>query len=241
MEASGAVKIIKNKRFPIDPDQRCDRWKAFLEESIGQPEMIRQVQEFFGYCMTNSTAYGKSLLLVGPGQNGKSVLTKVLGAVVGIENICFLDAPASRFGSLERRILHEKALCVVYGSDFSKEFLAYFKAIVTGDSINACDGEGNFFVFRPRCKVVIETNQWPRPMDAGMAARLLPIVFTRQFSDFGSGRKADPFLYQKLYFDELPGIMAWSLEGLDRLISQGGFTECRASKGLLMAAAACQG
>src|SRR6185369_2213384 len=66
--------------------QDCKRWKLFLDECIGDREVIRELQKFFGYCLTRDTKFERMLILHGPGGDGKSKLLKVLKALVGKKN-----------------------------------------------------------------------------------------------------------------------------------------------------------
>ena len=86
--------MIRNiiQRIPCRSDlirnhpARCDRWLEFLSQTIQTPEPIMQVQEFIGYCLTRDARYTKSLLLLGPGADGKSVFMQVVRELVGPEN-----------------------------------------------------------------------------------------------------------------------------------------------------------
>jgi putative DNA primase/helicase len=215
--------------FDPDRDGRCDRFLAYLEETIQTPGPIMQVQEFCGYCLTREVKYEKALLLLGPGADGKSKLMSVMEALVGPENCA-----AVSFQDLEdqfhRSSLYGKTLNISTEVGNKAMESAYFKAIVSGDPISAAFKHQNAFQFRPYCKLVFAGNRLPRILDNsdGPFRRLLPIAFKRQFLEDG-----DPQLLDKL-MAELSDIFHWALVGLHRLWAQGRFTDCEETRELLL-------
>lgn len=216
--------------FNPDSGRKCERWIQFLEETIQTPEAILQLQEFFGYCLTRSTAYDKCLLLWGPGSDGKSKVVHVLRHLVGEAN-----CSAVRFQDLgdqfQRAALYNRQLNT--STEISNELMEsdMFKALVTGDPIQASFKHKDVFEFEPFVKMVFATNELPRTRDNshGYYRRWLPISFKRQFVQ---GVDADPNLKAKL-MSELSEIFEWALAGLSRLREQGSFTWCEETDELL--------
>ncbi|RLF09393.1 MAG: DNA primase, partial [Thermoprotei archaeon] len=83
----------------FDPERtpRADRWVRYLEEAVQTQEVIMQLQEFAGVCLTRDVKYAKCMILVGPGSDGKSIFIKLLRKMVGPEN-----CSAVSFNELER-------------------------------------------------------------------------------------------------------------------------------------------
>lgn len=218
----------------LDPagTPRPSRWLAFLRETIQTPEAIAQAQEFFGYCLTRKTSMGKCLLLYGPGSDGKSVFIKVLRMLVGPENTSAVPFAALE-DQFQRASLYNKLLNIATELGSRALESEYFKAIVTGDPINAAFKHQDSFEFRPFCKLVFATNKLPRVLDNshGFFRRILPITFKRQF--FDTDPDHDPDLEDKLYA-ELSGIFEWAIVGLHRLLKQKRFTDCDESRRLLL-------
>lgn len=207
-------------------DMACEWWTAFLQDSIGDPVMIRRVQEFFGYCMTTSTRYQKSLFLVGGSRAGKTVLRHTLEAMVGEEKI-IRCADFNAVGDLDKQYrFWGKAVCSVIGPRLHAGSERFFKWLVAGDKMVFMGHETGAFTFYPSCKLVMEANEWPKRMGPGVAVRLLPVVFS------GGLFRREPLLERKL-IEELPAIRAWAMEGLERLIEQDGFTACERSREFL--------
>jgi putative DNA primase/helicase len=142
--------------------------------------------------------------------------------MVGPEN-----CSAVSFNELERHFqrasLYGKVLNVSteVGADALQS--NYFKAIVTGDPIDASYKFRDSFTFTPFVKLIFATNIMPRVKDTsdGYYRRILPVLFKKQFK----GADDDKDLEYKLE-DELSGIFEWALIGLDRLRMQKEFTWC---------------
>ena len=208
------VKFVKSNT------KKCDRWLSYLEETIQTPSVIRQAQEFAGYCLTKETRFQKCLFLLGPGEDGKSKFIDVLQMLVGESNTA-----AVSINNLEdqfyRSSLYNKLLNV--SGEISKKYFESesFKQVVTSDTISAAFKNKNVFEFKPYCKMVFSGNYFPRSRDTshGFYRRWLPIQFKRQFT----GKDRDTKLAEKLA-SEISEIYKWALAGLHRLWEQGDFS-----------------
>ena len=229
-------KFYATHQLPVsfDPDRktRCERFLQFLDETVQTPGPIAQIQEFAGYCLTREVRFEKAMLLLGPGSDGKSKLISVLRALVGAENCA-----AVSFNDLEdqfhRSSLHGKLLNISTEVGSKAIESAFFKAIVSGDPINAAFKHQDAFEFCPFCKLIFAGNRLPRILDNsdGPVRRLLPILFKKQFLDDDPAQ--DPHLLEKL-MAELSDIFQWALVGLHRLWTQKRFTDCQETRRLLM-------
>jgi len=204
------------------PEHTCERWIEVLTDMFeGDHDKVRALQEYFGLCLTKSTEYEKSLFLVGEGRNGKSVVLYVLCELLGQENYSAVSLDmfdkshyvASMFGKLANVSIETKAKTSIYDS--------MFKAIVSGDPIEADRKYQASFVFRPFCKMIFATNNLPRVEDKTDAfyKRLLILKFNKQYL----ASQQDKRLKYDLVGQELSGIFMWALEGLRRLRERGDF------------------
>ena len=210
----------------FDPHSKkmCTRFLQFLNETIQTAGPIMQVQEFMGYLLLQHCRFEKALIFLGPGSDGKSKLINLMRFLVGEEN-----TSAVNFGDLEksfqRASLYNKLLNT--STEIGDRFLEsqFFKAIVSGDPINAEFKTKDVFEFRAFIKLVFATNKLPRMLDNsdGYFRRLLIISFKRQFAEDDPAR--DVNLEDKLVA-ELSEIFEWALVGMHRLIAQGRFTNC---------------
>jgi putative DNA primase/helicase len=75
--------------FDYNPEAAApERWLAFLNELWpDDAESIAALQEWFGYVISGRLDLHKILLLVGPTRAGKGVIARILGALVGKDNV----------------------------------------------------------------------------------------------------------------------------------------------------------
>jgi putative DNA primase/helicase len=219
-----AKEFYSTYMFPVvyDPDNVpiCERWLQFLKETIQTPEVIAQVQEFFGYCLTPSTDYEKCLLLIGPGADGKSTMLKILREMVGTQNCAAVNIE-DLDDQFQRSSLYGKLLNISTEVGSKAMESKIFKAIVSGDAVQAAYKHENSFEFVPTCKMAFAANRFPRVLDNsdGFFRKILPVQFKRQFLT-----GADKNLLNTLKA-ELSGIFHWALIGRARLWAQQDFTE----------------
>jgi putative DNA primase/helicase len=219
--------------FPViyDPENVpvCTRWLQFLDETIQTAEVIAQVQEFFGYCLTPSTAYEKCLLCLGPGADGKSTLLKILREMVGAMNCAAVNIE-DLDDQFQRSSIYGKLLNISTEVGSKAMESKIFKAIVSGDAVQAAYKHENGFEFVPTCKMAFAANRFPRVLDNsdGFFRKILPVQFKRQFLT-----GADKSLVEKLKA-ELSGIFHWALIGRQRLWEQQDFTESDETNRILL-------
>lgn len=205
--------------FAFDPKADCPVWKKALDDYWFSDSVKLQLQQYFGYCMTRETKYAKCLLLKGDGNDGKTKVLDVLRALVGVEN-CSAVQMSRLEDPFERATIYGKLLNLSTEENKGVFGSAYFKAIVTGDFINASFKHKDFFQFQPYCKLVFASNFFPSVSDSsdGFYRRILPIRFTRQFTKADE----DKDILAK-FMAELPGIFNWALAGLVSLREHDGF------------------
>jgi putative DNA primase/helicase len=218
----------------LDPKstKRCEVFEHYLETSVQDPEAIAQMQEFAGYIISRDTKYEKCLFLLGPGRDGKSKFINAMKDMVGIDNMS-----AVSFADLEKEFarssLYNKMLNV--STEIGSQVIesAYFKAITSGDPIQAAFKHKDNFTFTPYCKLIFAGNILPRIKDNSDALfeRVLPIQFKRQFLEGDKDR--DEHLGDKLK-EERSEIFYWALCGLKRLREQRRFSDSAGTRKLMM-------
>ncbi len=202
------------------------RWLDFLGDLWGDDEAsIALLQEVFGYVLSGDTSMQKICLLVGPTRAGKGVLANVLSALTGRHNVGAptLAGLTTNFGLQD---LIGKSLAVVSDARLGKQAnvaaLAERLLSISGEDAITIDRKyKDPWTGRLGVRFLLLTNELPRFTDASgaLAKRFLILVLTR--SVYG---REDPALLSKL-LPELPGILNWSLDGLDRLRAQRHFSE----------------
>ena len=217
----------------FDPDSSgtCARWMRYLDQTVKTPEAVAQLQEYLGYVLARHTRFEKCLLLVGPGSDGKSTFLKIMKELVGDENCA-----AVSFNDLEdqfqRSSLYNKLLNISTEVGAKAIESPYFKAITSGDPINAAFKHKNTFTFSPYCKLAFAANRLPRVLDNsdGFFRRVLPVRFKRQFLDDDPDR--DPDLFDTLK-GELSEIFSWAVVGLARLTESRRFTDSDETRAMM--------
>lgn len=206
--------------FRFEREAKCPEWEKFLSQVLvtadGQPdpELVRVMQEWFGYCLVPVTAAQKACVWYGNGANGKGVATQVLQALVGKENHVPFNLAGLGRDHARAHLAHK--LLAVASEVPSKGVVedATFKAIVAGDDITARFLYEQPFSYRPLCRILLTCNNLPTTTDRSHAyfRRFLIVPFNAVITE----ERQDKGLVDKL-LAELPGIFNWALDGLQRL------------------------
>jgi P4 family phage/plasmid primase-like protien len=213
--------------FNLDKSAQCPKWLKTLNYLFcldpDCAEKIKLLQEFFGYTLTNDTSLQSMIILVGSGRNGKSIILKILSAVLGagnVSNVAIRDFN-QRF-SLSQ--LNGKLANIDFDTDSDAliKTEAKFKSIVAGDWVNGEEKYQNSFSFEPTATLWAAANMLPRIRNNsyGIYRRINILEFNRIIDKSDQNLN----LFNELK-EELDGIMNWSMEGLERLLENKAFTE----------------
>lgn len=212
--------------YDYDPFATCPEWLTFLTSIWDDNQELKdQLQEWFGYCLVNTSDFQKFALFIGKPRGGKGVIADILMHLVGVQNTV---APSlTRFSndsSLHRMSTAKLALIPdAHSVHPSKrdEVLSNIKAITGGDSLDFHVMYKGSQTSKFNTRIVLSTNNMPQFLDASgaLAMRMLVFHFERSFE----GRE-DYTLKDRLK-GEVSGIAQWALAGLKRLRKVGRFTE----------------
>jgi putative DNA primase/helicase len=222
--------------FAFAPDAPLpQRWMRFLgelwPEDPHDPEgsdearelNIAALAEWFGYVASGKTDQHKIGLMTGPTRGGKGLISRIQGALIGPENVAAptLSSLGSDFGLAP---LLGKPLAVVSDARFdargSQVVVERLLSISGQDPLTVNRKYRDHWTGKLPTRFFIVSNELPRLGDASMAVagRFLALTLTRSWLG-----KEDRGLECEL-LAELPGILNWSLDGLERLNRQGRFT-----------------
>lgn len=200
---------------------RIPKFRQFLNTTLVKndkitpdEDLIKFAQEMFGYLIGNNLKAETVFFLVGGGSNGKSVLLKVLEKMIGREFVSAMSIETLTTDKFSTATLVGKKVNICTEEESKYVRSDRFKSLVSGDLTQAeRKYEGNF-AFHPTTKYVFASNKLPTFDDVnyGLKRRIKIIPFKRKFLP----NKANKNLYEEL-LSELPGIVAWALEGLQRL------------------------
>jgi putative DNA primase/helicase len=188
------------------------------------------LQELLGYLISGDRRQQKVFLLIGPPRSGKGTIARVMGALLGAENVAgpTLGSLASNFGLA---LLIGKSVAIVSDARLSGRSdpaaIAERLLSVSGeDAITIDRKHREHWTGTLPTRFVILTNELPRIADASgaLASRFVVLTFTQSFL----GRE-DLGLTARL-LAELPAIFNWAVQGWRRLAERGRFVMPESSR-----------
>lgn len=234
------VNIFTNESKDIDPEQyitthihrnfnpeaKCPTWIKCLDDWLEGKEKSRLLlQEYFGYIICNRMHFRSALLLIGPKRCGKSKISEVAIALVGMAGCSAVDPAELDRDKHARGSLFGKQLNAPDEIDKNSKLGKGFRSAISGGLIRGKLLWLDDISFKPTCKHIFTANEMPvawgvgETQDANMD-RLLIIKFSKQFI----GKSDDKLLIENL-IKEIDGITNWAIEGLKRLLHNQQFTE----------------
>lgn len=198
-----------------DLSAKAPRWEQFLYEIFaGDVELIDFIHRAVGYSLTGMISEEVFFLLHGNGRNGKSKFLSTINHTLGDYA---MNTPFSTF-ELDNSSANTNDLAMLTGARFvtasetneSKALNeARIKMITGGDPVTARFLHREYFTYTPQYKIWLAMNHLPviKGTDEGIWSRVICIPFNVSFL----GRE-DRTLEKKL-LAELPGILAWAVQG----------------------------
>jgi putative DNA primase/helicase len=216
--------------FDYDPKAKCPTFLQFLDYVLPDKEQQNILAEFLGYVFIphSKLKLEKCMVLYGSGANGKSVFYDIVRALLGSHNISSYSLRSLTDNSGYFRALFAHKL-LNYGSEISAHMdPELFKQLVSGETVGArLPYKDPIELFRYG-KLMFNANTLPNDVEQNEAyfRRLIIIAFNKTIPE----EQRDPTLAKRMIEMELPGVFNWVLEGLNRLVHQGKFTESAAVK-----------
>ena len=190
--------------------------KFICEIVCGDVELLSYIQKIIGYSLTGKTSEQELYFWTGKGANGKSTLLSILLAMMGdyaksTRAKTFAKKPSS---AVENDLA---ALCgarmvatseLDAGTVFSDSTI---KSLTGDDAISVRFLFKEYFHYVPTYKIIIAANHKPTIYDTSYAMwrriRVIPFDYT------ASEEEKDIYLKDKIIANELPGVLAWAVEG----------------------------
>jgi putative DNA primase/helicase len=215
--------IFSILRTPIkyDPSADCPLFKEKLSAKVGS-DIFDTTQEMFGYCFMPGQKYEKAFLLYGGKRTMKSTVLYVLNNLIGKENVTSL--PLQQIASDPFATGYLLGIPANICADLTSQSLSdtgKFLMITGGDSITAGKKHEHLITFYPNTKLIFSCNVIPPTSNKNPAfyRRWILLNYSKQTPE----EEVDSDMKIKL-LEELPGILNWALDGLNRLIKNGKFT-----------------
>jgi putative DNA primase/helicase len=214
--------------FNYDPNAPTPaEWLKFLNEIFdSDQDQIDALQEMFGYCVSSDVSQEKGFLLVGPKRSGKDTIRSTLQSLLSSKGVCgpTLDSMGTTFGMSQ---FIGKQLAIVgdmrLGSKCDKDLLAEHLLKLTGRGLFTIDRKHKeHWTGSLPCKVLLISNEMPKLKDTSGALPSRLITFQTRVSFYG---REDRHLFRDKIGPELPGILLWSLDGLQRMRARGPIAE----------------
>lgn len=217
--------LLNRVPHAYSPTARCDGFITFLNDiwagDRDRDQKIQLIRQWIGYLLVADSSMQKMLILTGQGANGKTVLMDLIREVVGEANTSSAMLGRLRH-SYVRATMEGKLLNV--SADLPKKGIMAdgdLKALISGDAVEVALKHKQSHTIKPYVRLMVSTNNMPDCKDTsdGYFRRLMILTFNRQFAE----SEGNPNLLQSL-LPEIPGIIAWALEGLYELRTQGRFS-----------------
>lgn len=220
----------RTTQIPVtfDPEAKAPRFEKFLHDVFRDDDdfddKISATLEMMGYTLMSHARHELFALLIGNGQNGKSVLLHVLERMCGIDNVAGVQ-PSNFDRSFQRAHLDQKLANIVTEIKQGEVIAdAELKGIVSGEKSTVEHKFQNPFDMHPFATIWLGTNHMPHTRDFsdGLFRRALILQFNRTFTD----EEKNPRLKIELE-EELPGIVNLALDAYRRATMPGsnGFTK----------------
>lgn len=226
--------ITASLDFPVpsNPPHPAE-WMQFLRgiwpDDSGS---IDSLAEAIGYMLTDATDQQKAFMLVGPKRSGKGTIIRIIEALVGRHNKVSpsFNSLGSQFGLAP---LVGKRIAMISDARLSHRA---DQASIT-ENILRVTGEDSVSVDRKfrepwngklPTKFLVATNELPSFSDASaaLASRFIIYRFTRSFIG------TEDFTLTDRIKAELPGILMWALDGLERMRKRGRLLQPVSGQGL---------
>lgn len=222
--------ITKMAGVNYDPEAKCDRWIAFIDEVMcGDKEKADFFQKSLGYALTGDTRYESMFILFGATtRNGKGTSMETF------LNICGDYGRTSRPETIGMKMNSSSSapsedVARLAGARFvnisepDKRLVlsaALLKSLTGNDTINARFLHENSFDFRPQFKIFINTNHLPMVTDLTLltSGRVKIIPFERHFEEWEQDKNLKNLFSRE---ENLSGILNWVIDGYRKLQTDG--------------------
>lgn len=212
--------------FEFNPSIKALKFMAYINRVLPDLDSQKILAEYLAYIFIPNTRLDlkleKTLLLFGPGANGKSVFFDITNALLGPENISSysLQSLTGESGYFRAK-LGDKLLN--YASEISGKLeTALFKQMISGEPIEARLPYRDPIILDQYARLIFNCNELPKDIEHTPAyfRRFLIIPFDVTIPE----EEQNKGLASEIIKEELSGVFNWILEGLNRLLRQQNFS-----------------
>lgn len=207
-----------------DPEAQCPKWLDYLAWAMqGDAERVAYLQRFFGLCLTGDAEHELAHFFYGDGGNGKTTVVKTIETILGD----YARRAPSRVLMQRKHESHPTELAgmcgrrlVVFAETNENQTIdeQQLKICASKDIVSARRMREDFWDFTPTHKSILLTNNRPRirGQDDGIWRRIVLVEWGASVEQ----SEKDPHFGDR-FVPELPGILRWAWEGLQRMLADG--------------------
>jgi putative DNA primase/helicase len=214
--------------FEYDPKATAQLFTDYLNKVLPDIERQNILAEYLAYLFIKPSTLKleKVLLLYGTGANGKSVFFEIVNALLGSDNVSSYSLQSlTNDNGYYRAMLANKL--VNYASELNgKQENSVFKQMASGEPVEARLPYRDPITLTNYAKLIFNCNELPKDVEQTNAyfRRWLIVPFDQTIPE----HEQDKELSKKIIKCELPGVLNWVLDGLNRLLNQKKFTHSEA-------------
>jgi putative DNA primase/helicase len=222
------TEYVKNSPYP--------QWQAWLDDVMPNKEDQALLQEWSGYILLPDYRFHKLLFNYGSGRNGKGTWERTIQTIIGKNNV-------SEIALEEFNGFHRFSLCQLYGkllnlcSEPTTKYTletSLLKKLTGQDTISMeFKGANKRLDAINTAKITVSANRFPKVEDTTTAfkERRLFLNWEKEYlENDGTQIQWIERNWLEGEHDERKGIFCWMLEGLQRLLIQGYFTQGKTQK-----------
>ena len=210
--------------FDYEEDPKRDLFDNYLEKVLPDKKLQDIVAEYLGgiFIPNSVLKLEKILFLYGTGSNGKSVLYDIIEKLFGRDN--FSSFSLNKLLTSDNARFQIKDKLVNFSSEVG-DMKNYdtFKKLASRESIDAKSLYHDIIEIDNYAKLIFNCNKLPKinEITKGYFRRFLIIPFEVEIKE----EEQDKSLATKIIENELPGVLKWVLDGLQRLITNENYSK----------------
>lgn len=212
--------------FDFDESATCPRFEAYLVSVWGETDAARLLQEWVGAALFGlATRYHRALMLHGAPGSGKSTLIQIVEGMFPDGTVCNIGpadfADDDKLGLLIGRRLNtltEATQAAIRSQD-------RVKSIVCGEPQTVVRKWEKAARFTPEAAHLFAVNEWPSVPGAHASYWDRWVALSMPNRVRGTNAEVKD-LARIILSEELPGLVAWAVEGARRVLEQDGFSPC---------------
>lgn len=228
---NGTIDLKTGKLLPFNPKDYITRicsasyeagkgiplWTSLLDKVSGGDEAVkRYMQKAFGYALTGDISEQAMFLLYGTGSNGKSTMLNIFaelldGYAQSTSSDTFMQKKNESVNNDIARLKGARFVSAIEMEEGKRMAESLIKSMTGGDKLVTRFLYGEFFEYVPQFKVFLAVNHKPiiRDTTKSIWRRIKLMEFTNTFTE----QERDKNFPAKIMATEMPGILAWAVEG----------------------------